>query len=80
MTKLDAGSVAKLLVELGRRTALIGGDSYFRSRAYVRAAERIAALAEPLGKIIEEGRLQEIPGIGAVIADVVTSLHNTGTH
>ncbi|MBV9824135.1 MAG: hypothetical protein JO001_00405, partial [Alphaproteobacteria bacterium] len=80
MAKLDAAAVAKLLVELGRRTALIGGDSYFRSRAYVRAAEHIAALTEPLGVVVDEGRLQQIPGIGTVIADVVTALHCTGTH
>jgi DNA polymerase (family 10) len=80
MGKLDVAAVAKLLVELGRRTALLGGDSYFRSRAYMRAAERIAALTEPLGKIIEEGRLQQIPGIGTVIADVITALHCIGTH
>jgi hypothetical protein len=48
MAKLDAGTAAKLLVELGRRTALMGSGSYFRSRAYMRAAERIAALTEPL--------------------------------
>jgi DNA polymerase (family 10) len=34
----------------------------------------------PLGQIIEDGRLTEIPGIGDAIADIVSKLHRTGTH
>lgn len=79
MAKLDAAGVAKLLVELGRRTAL-AGDNYFRARAYLRAAERIAALTEPLSNLVEEKRLRELSGVGDVIADVITELHRTGTH
>jgi DNA polymerase (family 10) len=79
MTPLDASEVGKLLAEYGRRTALTGGNPY-RSKAYLRAAESLAALAEPLERIVGEGRLREIPGIGAAIADIVTKLHRTGTH
>jgi DNA polymerase (family X) len=77
--KLDAAAVAALLVEFGRRIALAGSD-YFRSRAFLRAADRIAALAEPLDRVVEEGRLRDIPGIGEAIAEIVTRLHRTGTH
>ena len=45
MAKLDSIAVARLLVELGRRTAL-AGNNYHRSRAYLRAAENLAAMAE----------------------------------
>lgn len=79
MATLDASAVAKLLVELGRHTAL-AGNNYFRSRAYLRAADSLAALAEPLGRLISENRLREVPGIGDAIADIVTKLHRTGTH
>jgi DNA polymerase (family X) len=79
MTPLDASEVAKLLAEYGRRTALAGGNPY-RSKAYLRAAESLAALAEPLERIVAEGRLREIPGIGEAIADIVTKLHKAGTH
>jgi DNA polymerase (family 10) len=79
MTPLDASEVAKLLAEYGRRTALAGGNPY-RSKAYLRAAESLAALAEPLDRIVAEGRLREIPGIGEAIADIITRLHRTGTH
>ena len=79
MAKLDAPEVAALLTEYGRRSALRGGNPY-RSKAYVRAAENLAALAEPLERIVDEGRLQEVPGIGDAIADIITKLHRTGTH
>src|SRR4051812_10674665 len=79
MAKLDAHEVAALLGEYGRRSALRGGNPY-RSKAYIRAAENLAALAEPLERIVEEGRLREIPGVGGAIADIIAKLHRTGTH
>src|SRR5246127_862139 len=79
MAALDASAVAALLVELGRRTAL-AGDNYFRAKAYQRAADRLSALVEPLDRVIAENRLRELPGIGETIADIVTSLHRSGTH
>ena len=79
MAALDAAAVAALLVELGRRTAL-AGDNYFRAKAYVRAADTLSALVEPLDRVIAENRLRQLPGIGETIADIVTKLHNTGTH
>jgi DNA polymerase (family 10) len=64
---------------LGRRTAL-AGDNYFRAKAYLRAADMLSALVEPLDRVIAENRLRQLPGIGETIADMVTKLHNTGTH
>jgi DNA polymerase (family 10) len=79
MATLDAAGVAALLVELGRRTAL-AGDNYFRGKAYLRAADTLSAMVEPLDRVIAENRLRQLPGIGETIADIVTKLHNTGTH
>jgi DNA polymerase (family 10) len=79
MAALDAAGVAKLLVELGRRTAL-AGDNYYRAKAYLRAADTLSALVEPLARVIAENRLRQLPGIGETIADIVTKLHKTGTH
>jgi DNA polymerase (family 10) len=76
---LDAPAVAKLLVELGRRTAL-AGDNYFRAKAYQRAADTLSALVEPLDGIIAENRLRQLPGVGDTIADIVVKLHRTSTH
>ena len=79
MPKADARTVAKLLREYAQRTALRGGNPY-RAKAYSHAADSLAAVAEPLDKLIMEERLTEIPGIGDAISDIVTKLYRTGTH
>src|SRR5205085_8536199 len=71
--------VAKLLREYAQRSALRGGNPY-RSKAYSRAADSLAALAVPLERLVAEERLTEIPGVGNAIADIITKLHRTGTH
>ena len=79
MSAANTQEVAKLLREYAQRTALRGGNPY-RAKAYSRAADSLAALALPLGGLIAEGRLTEIPGVGDAIADIITKLHQTGTH
>jgi DNA polymerase (family X) len=77
--KSDLQTLVRNLREYGQRTALRGGNPY-RAKAYSRAADCLAALPVPLDRLIAEGRLTEIPGIGESIADIVTTLHRTGTH
>jgi DNA polymerase (family 10) len=77
--KLDASGVAALLAEYGRRSALRGGNPY-RAKAYLKAAENLLGLGEPLGRVVAENRLTEIPGVGESIADIITKLHRCGTH
>jgi DNA polymerase (family X) len=60
---LDASAVAALLREFGQRAALRGGNPY-RARAYSRAAESLEALAVPVGELVAQERLREIPGVG----------------
>jgi DNA polymerase (family 10) len=72
MPKLDASELAGLLAEYGRRSSFRGGNPY-RAKAYIRAAENLAALTEPLDGIVDEGRLQEVPGVGASIADIIST-------
>jgi len=79
MAKADASEVARLLREYGQRTAFKGGNPY-RAKAYARAAENLAAVTEPLDTLVREDRLQEIPGVGATIAEIIKTLHRTGTH
>jgi DNA polymerase (family 10) len=67
------------LGEFGQRAALRGCNPY-RDRAYARAAESLGTLTEPLAEVIHEERLREIPGVGEAIADIITRLHDTGTH
>ena len=73
MPKADTPTVVRLLREYAQRTALRGGNPY-RSKAYSRAADSLAALPVPLDRLIAEDRLTEIPGIGEAIADIVTKL------
>src|ERR1700710_3131646 len=77
--KPDIQTVAKLLREYAQRTSLRGGNPY-RAKAYLRAADSLGALSQPLDRIIAAGALTAIPGIGVAIADIVTKLHETGTH
>jgi DNA polymerase (family 10) len=79
LTGLDASSVAALLREFGQRSALRGGNP-FRAKACARAADNLFALSVPLENVVAQDRLQEIPGIGDAIADIIKKLHTTGTH
>ena len=58
---------------------LYGGNPY-RAKAYLRAADNVALLTEPSEELIAQHRLREIPGVGEAIAEVITTLHNTGTY
>ena len=61
-TSLNATEVARLLTEYGRRTALAGGPPY-RSKAYIRAAENLATVVEPLDRIFA-ARQEWVPLVG----------------
>jgi hypothetical protein len=52
----------------------------YRARAYSRAAENLSLISVPLGQLVAEGRLKEIPGIGDTLADVISQLYRTGHH
>jgi DNA polymerase (family X) len=79
MAKTDTQTVARLLKEYAHRASLRGGNPY-RTKAYLRAADNLAALSQPLDRMIASGTLTEIPGIGDAIADIITKLHQTGSH
>src|SRR4051794_16412239 len=79
MRPLDAAAVATLLREFAARSAFRAGNPY-RAKAYARAADSLSALAVPLDRLIAEGRLRQIPGVGEAIADIITKLHRPGTH
>jgi DNA polymerase (family X) len=77
MSVLQASAVAKLLAEFGQRTALRGGNPY-RARAYARAAESLLFVV-PLADVIEGGQIRDVPGVGEAIADIISTLHRTGS-
>jgi DNA polymerase (family X) len=77
--RLDASAVAELLVEFGQRIELAGANPY-RARAYYKAADSLRALTRPLEEVIAEGRLRDLPGVGAALAERIATLHESGTH
>jgi DNA polymerase (family X) len=77
--RLDAAAVADLLVEFGQRIEL-NGENPYRARAYYKAADSLRALTQPLAEVIAEGRLRDLPGVGAALAERIATLHESGTH
>jgi len=78
MARLDALYVADLLLEIGRRAQLEGGNPY-KAKAYLRAADSLRHLVRPLAEVIAQDQLQSIPGIGEAIARRVIALHKNRT-
>ncbi len=56
----------------------IQGADWYRVRAYRRAAEAIAYYPEDMTNLWEEGRLEEIPGVGKAIAGKIDEILHTG--
>ena len=53
--------------------------NWFKIRAYRKAADSIEGLIVPVGQLVDEGRLKEIPGAGEAITKKITELVNTGS-
>jgi DNA polymerase (family 10) len=56
----------------------VRGDSVHRVLAYQRAAENIRELGRDLNDIYADGKLTDIPGIGATLAEKIEELLTTG--
>jgi DNA polymerase (family 10) len=54
-------------------------DNWFKIRSYRRAADSIEGLQVPVGRMVEENRLKEIPGVGEAITKKITELVTTGS-
>lgn len=63
ISEKDTQAVAGLLREYAQTDSLRAGNPY-RAKAYLRAADSLAALSKPLARVIATGKLTEIPGIG----------------
>lgn len=77
MLQLDKNEIAAILEEIGVLLEL-KGENRFRCLAYAKAARAISQLEESLADVIGEGRLRDIPNIGEVMADKITTLATTG--
>jgi DNA polymerase (family X) len=68
---------ARLLREI-RILMEFAGEPFFKFMAYERAAETLEN-APPIGALLAESRLTELPGIGKTIAGRIETLARTGT-
>jgi DNA polymerase (family 10) len=75
---MDKKQVADALDEFAEILQLLG-ENAFKTRAYVNGARAIRALDEDLETLVREGRLREVPGLGATLVARVTELVTTGT-
>ncbi|MEA2683848.1 MAG: polymerase [Chloroflexota bacterium] len=56
----------------------IKGELFFKVRSYREAARQIDELGEPIDKLIDEGRLGSVHGIGKAIADKLQEYGHSG--
>jgi DNA polymerase (family 10) len=74
---MDKHQVANVLDEIGTLLE-IKGENPFRCQAYHTAARVIEQLEEDLAKVVAEGRLSSIRGIGDTLQEKITLLVTTG--
>ena len=74
---MDKDQVAEILVEIAKLLEL-KGENPFKSRAYLNAARTLESVPETLEKLVAEGRLGEIKGVGEALQKKVTELVTTG--
>lgn len=78
--ELDNEAIASILDEIGDMLDILG-ESTFRVRAYQKAAASIRGITRPLSELYEQGgvkALDELPGVGAHIAERIALLITTG--
>lgn len=76
--KFDKFAIAAALQEIGSLLELKGGTDRFKARAYKAGARAVAGSNEDIGKLIKEGRLTSMRGIGRALASQIEQLHLTG--
>ncbi|MGA1237826.1 MAG: histidinol-phosphatase, partial [Limisphaerales bacterium] len=68
---MDKDQVIAVLEEIGVLLEL-KGENPFKTRAYASAARRLEGLVEPLERVVAEGRLGELPGVGEALRQKIT--------
>ncbi|MDP0500757.1 MAG: DNA polymerase/3'-5' exonuclease PolX [Verrucomicrobiota bacterium JB022] len=74
---MDARGIAEVLEEIGQLLEL-KGENPFKVRAYQNGARALESLEQDLCKLIDEGKLGEVKGIGKALVDKITALYRTG--
>ena len=73
----DKFEVARALREIALLLAAEGANP-FKIRAYERGARAVEVLREDVTVLARDGRLTEVPGIGAALASTITEIATTG--
>jgi len=74
---VDKDQVAAVLTEIGTLLEL-KGENPFKTRAYHNAARMLEGLNEPLARVVAEGRLGGLKGIGDALQEKIATLVTTG--
>jgi DNA polymerase (family 10) len=74
---MNKEAVAAVLAEIGVLLEL-KGENPFKTRAYANAARTVEGLIEPLDRLVAEGRLGGIKGIGEALGEKIATLVRTG--
>ena len=69
--------IASVFEDIARRLEL-RKDNIFKIRAYRKVARSISELSEPVAKLVEEDRINEIPGAGEAITKKIIEMVRTG--
>ena len=69
--------IARVFKEIADMLKLKGED-WFKIRAYLRVVQSIEQQPEPVEKMVREGRVREIPGVGDAIDRKLNELVATG--
>lgn len=77
MTEPDKRDIIRILREIGALLEL-KGESVYKTRAYEKAADTLAQYAGPIRPLVDEGRLEELPGFGKALVAKVSELVQTG--
>lgn len=73
----DRATIVAHLREIASLLELHGGNK-FKSRAFARGARALEATRRPIGELIAENALIELPGIGVALAKQIEELYRTG--
>src|SRR5688572_28406476 len=73
----DKFEVARALREIALLLQVDGANP-FKVRAYERGARAVEVLREDVTELAREGRLTEVPGIGAALASTISEIATTG--
>lgn len=57
----------------------LNGDNTFKARAYANASRSLQSVDESVEQLLDENRLEDLPGIGKAIAQKIQEMYRTGT-